>query len=437
MATGASTADLAVVLVDARKGVLPQSRRHAHIASLLGIGRMIVAVNKMDLTGYREDVFEAIRREFGEHLDRLGVPHIQYIPISALEGDNVVGHSPRMPWYGGPSLLQHLENVPLDDAADAAPFRFPVQYVLRPDDSFRGYAGQIVSGTVRPGDTVMTLPGRRVTRIRSIPTWDGDLSSAAAPMSVALCLEDEIDLSRGDMLVHTAHAPHVAHRFEAQVVWMHERPLEPGRPYVLKHTTQTVGATVTALRHRVDVNTLDRQAAERLGMNEIGLAVVEASRPLFFDPYRSNRATGSFILIDPLSNATVAAGMIRAALDGSETAVTRVTEAERVARNGHRSAVVWLPGDLEAAWQLEARLFGHGCHVFVVTEAGRFLPELVEALAEAGLIVIVAAEGDRESVETRVGSDRFLAVPPGRVWEDLERRGMIGPSSIYRNGEGI
>ena len=325
MATGASTANLAIVLIDARHGVLPQSRRHTHIAALLAIPHIVVAVNKMDLVDFREDVFDAIRREFTAFAAQLEIRDVLFIPISALDGDNVVAPSARMPWYHGPSLLEHLETVPIAHDANLAQMRFPVQYVIRPDLHFRGYAGQVASGIVRPGDTVKVLPSGWTTRVKSIVTWDGELPQAFTPLSVTLCLEDELDISRGDMLVAAgpegfpegARPPAVSNRLEATVVWMNQKPLQPERPYLVKHTTQQVRGRVREIRHRVDVDTLRHESAAELRLNEIGVVELETHRPLFFDPYRQNRATGSFILIDPVTNETMGAGMISKALSAT------------------------------------------------------------------------------------------------------------------------
>jgi sulfate adenylyltransferase large subunit len=314
MATGASTADLAIILLDARNGVLPQSCRHACIASLMGIPHFVVAVNKMDLAGYDRAVFERIRAEFDEFLGRLGAPEAVFIPISALHGDNVVARSLAMPWYHGPSLLEHLETVDLAPSGEPADFRFPVQRVIRPDAAFRGYAGQIASGSIRPGDEVTIFPGGRVTRVTRITTFDGDLDEAQAPQSVTLTLEDEIDISRGD-LIAAGEPPSVAQRIAATLVWFDERALEPGRRYVVKHGTQAVAAEVVSIRHLLNVATLATAPADSLAMNQIGVVEMASTRPLFFDPYAANPRTGCFVVIDPDSNATAAAGMISAALD--------------------------------------------------------------------------------------------------------------------------
>ena len=295
MATGASTANLAVILVDARLGVLPQSRRHTYISTLLGIPHIVVAVNKMDLVDFQQDVFAAIRDEFEAFARQLGVADLLFIPISALDGDNVVKPSRRTPWYDGPTLLDHLETVPMVDDHNLSDMRFPVQCVIRPDLDFRGFAGQRASGVIRRGDPVTVLPSGLVSRVKSIVTWEGEIEQAFAPMSVTVCLEDEIDVSRGDMLVaaNPNPGPLIGRSIEALVVWMNEKPLTPQRPYLLKQTTQTVRARVTAVRHRVDINTLHHQPASDLQLNEIGLIDLEAHKPLFFDPYRRNRATGS------------------------------------------------------------------------------------------------------------------------------------------------
>jgi sulfate adenylyltransferase large subunit len=467
MATGASTAELAVVLVDILNGVLPQSRRHACIAALLGIPRVVVAVNKMDLAGYRREAFDAVRDEFAAHLDRLGLRDACFIPVSALEGDNVVASSARMPWYGGPSLLEHLETVPLDGAAADGPLRFPVQYVLRPDSSFRGYAGQLVSGSLRPGDHVMALPSGRTTRVKSLPAFDGDLAEARPPMSIAVCLEHELDVSRGDMLVDPRRLPHVSRRFDARLVWMHPEPLRPGRPYLLKHTTQQVTATVTALRHRLNVDTLGEEDASQLEMNDIGRVALETSRPLFFDAYQSIRGTGSFILIDPASNATVGAGMIqppprdriadqeaKAALGELEFQASRLMPAERYSRAGHYPALVWLSARRDLAYLLELKLFARGCQVQVVsgeTESA-VLPELAQLLVSAGLIAIFSVPGidpsERDRARELVTPSRFIeieadALAPSdeeaarQICDKLEAGGIIPAVANFRDGEGI
>jgi sulfate adenylyltransferase large subunit len=421
MATGASTANLAVILLDARKGVLPQTRRHAFIASLLGIPHMVIAINKMDLVGFSEEVFERIRAEFSEFAAELPVSDLQFIPISAILGDNVVEKSMHTPWYDGPTLLHHLETLHIASDRNLKELRFAVQYVIRPNLDFRGYAGQIASGILRKGDPVVVLPSGVTTRVKSIVTQDGEMPMAFAPLSITVCLEDEVDVSRGDMLVHPQYEPHVSRRLDARVVWMSERPLDPGREYVVKHTTRQVRARVLGIRYGMDIGSLEKIARTSLTLNEIGALVLETRRPLFFDAYGRNRITGSFILIDPISNETVAAGMItgreartdpRPADDGHDGA--RVSAAEREARFGHASAAVWIGGSEEAAYFLERELFYRGCLVQVV-EGERDIgmaADLARIGCHAGMITICAAPAgsaaDAERTRQAVGADRFL-----------------------------
>jgi sulfate adenylyltransferase large subunit len=467
MATGASTADVAVILVDARHGVLPQSRRHAYIANLLGIRRLAVAVNKMDLVGWREDVFAGVRDEFTEYLRRIDAPAATFIPVSALNGDNVAAAGQACPWYVGPTLLEYLETVPAAVSLQLGEFRFPVQWVNRPDLSFRGFAGQIASGQVRRGDPVMALPSGKTSRVKSIVTYDGELETAHAPMSVTLCLEDELDISRGDMLAHPARLPHVSRQLEAAVVWMSAEPLRRDASYLVKHTTQQVRAKVARVLHRVNVNSLAREDADALGLNEIGAVVMETSSPLFFDSYRRNRSTGAFILIDPVTNATAGAGMIlerrhpetaasvaKTALLEVDSGAVKVTPAERIARLGHQPATIWLTARIDLASLLERRLFDRGCLVQVLAdrvESG-ILPELAEVLHRAGAIAICSAGAgmaeERDRAREYVGQARFLEFDPedlpardeaaaDRVILALEEHAIIRPAAEFRVGEGI
>ena len=463
MATGASTANLAIILVDARNGVLPQSRRHAYIASLLGIPHVVVAINKMDLMDYREDVFESIRREFSIFAGELNIRDLYFIPISALLGDNVVERSARMPWFDGASLLHHLESVHIGSDQNLTDMRFAVQYVIRPTLDFRGYAGQVTSGVIRPGDPVMVLPSGRLSRIASIVTYDGELSRAFAPMSVTVRLEDEIDIGRGDMLVSPRNVPDVSRRFEASLVWMNQAPLEVNRPYLIKHTTQVTSATVAAIRNKVDINSLEKLEAAELRMNEIGGVVVETHKPLFFDAYQRNRATGAFILIDPITNETMGAGMIsgpefreapRRVLEGLQFELSRVTPAERYSRAGHRPATVWLTAAPEVAYAAERKLFDRGCLVNVLADEQN--PELLAELARisnaAGLITICSvAAADAPALEKArevVGTDRFVAVESASLPSDssdaaeticrlLEAGGFIPELGDLTGGAGI
>jgi sulfate adenylyltransferase large subunit len=395
MATGASTVNLAIILVDARKGVLSQSRRHAFIASLLGVRHLVVAVNKMDLVNFSEPVFNKIRDDFTAFAPELDISDVHFVPVSALEGDNVVEKSERMPWFEGQSLLRYLEDVHIANDRNLREMRFPVQYVLRPNLDFRGYAGQVVSGVIRPGDKVMVLPSGRTTTVKSIVTRDGELPRAFAPMSVTICLNDELDISRGDMLVHPGSTPRVARLLDARIVWMSASPLKTGRPYLIKHLTHSVKAIFRSIRFRIDVNTLERQQVKELGLNDIGSVIVETTSPVFVDPYRRNRATGSFIVIDLISNETVAAGMItgRDVREEGLLAVRvegePVSPIERKERYGHGAAVVLLH-DAHAAQILEQKLFEAGCRVARVDAEryGEQLATAVRALLEAGLLVI-------------------------------------------------
>jgi sulfate adenylyltransferase large subunit len=322
MATGASTADLAIILIDARKGILTQSRRHAYIASLLGIRHLVAAVNKMDFVDFSEDIFNTISRDFTALVKQYGGTDLVTIPVSALDGDNVVEPSTRTPWYSGPTLLEHLESVPVWTDVASQPFRMPVQRVIRPNQNYRGFAGQIASGTLRQGDTVVAQPSGRSSRVATITTFDGDIAEATAPLSIAFTLEDELDISRGDIITGTTNPPQQASALEATLVWFDTDKLETYRPYLLKHGSATISARVTSVLHRTNVQTLADEAVNALAMNDIGVVEIELTRPLFFDAYADNRATGNFILIDPHTNATLAAGMIRRGISVEDNALT-------------------------------------------------------------------------------------------------------------------
>jgi len=413
MATGASTADLAVILVDATKGILPQTRRHAFIASLLGIRNVLAAVNKMDLVDCREDVFLDVERNFLQLAKQLGITNVQCVPISALEGDNVVERGERTFWYRGPTLLEHLETVPVMASDPLEGLRFPVQIVIRPDAKFRGFAGRVASGVIRPGDDVLALPSGRRTRVRSIASYGGDLPEAFAPMSVTLQLEDEIDLSRGDMLVSPGNGPRVSKRFRAMVVWLHETPLEVDRTYLVKHTARQTKIRALQIRHRVNINTFEQEQVTRLNMNDIASVEFEAHAPLFFDPYASNRAMGSFILIDAISNATVGAGMIQEDLpdqremEGPEPASLdiaqkRVSTQERYERHGHFPATFLLENQPALASRLERALFELGFEVLHLNGGEASPYALLDAVRAAHTIGAVSIySGDALDPETR------------------------------------
>jgi sulfate adenylyltransferase large subunit len=418
MATGASTANLAVILIDATKGVLAQTRRHTYIASLLGIPNVLVAINKMDLVEYREDVFLRLQKDFDVLAKQLAVPHVVAIPISALAGDNVVARSAHMPWYHGPTFLDHLESVPLRVETMSDAVRFPLQYVIRPDASFRGFAGQVASGVIRPGDPVVSLPSEQKSRVRSIATFDGDAPEAFPPMSVTLTLEDEIDLSRGDMLVSPGHPPRVSRHFEAMVVWFNAEPAEPGKSYLLKHTSRTVRAKALKIRYRVNVNTLVQEPVDNLQMNDIAYVEFETVSPLFFDPYTQNRITGSFILIDPISNATLGAGMIRADLSDQtvieDVAKKPVTATERYKRHGHYPALILVEGNPALAARLERALFDDHFEVQHLSEED-VSPQVFESSLSVyqsmGLVVIYSCDALPPESKRRLSAlaaDRFF-----------------------------
>jgi len=414
MATGASTANLAVILIDSEKGVLAQTRRHTYIASLLGIPNILVAINKMDLVDYSEEVFLRLRKDFDALAKQLAVPHVVTIPISALAGDNVVERGAHMPWYQGPTFLEHIETVPIRMETPSDAVRFPVQYVIRPDASFRGFAGPVASGVIRPGDPVVSLPSEQNSRVKSIVTFDGDAPEAFPPMSVTLTLEDEIDLSRGDMLVSPEHPPRVSRRFDAMVVWFNAEPAESGKSYLLKHTSRTVRAKALQFRYRVNVKTLLQEPVSSLEMNDIAFVEFETVSPLFFDPYTQNRITGSFILIDPISNATLGAGMIRADLADqtasdqiSEQEFTPVTLAERHERHGHSPALILVEGDAALAARLERALFDDHFEVLLVNGDAVPISVLESQFAvfeAAGIIVVYSCHALATESKRKLGS---------------------------------
>jgi bifunctional enzyme CysN/CysC len=436
MVTGASTADVGVILIDARLGVLEQSRRHAYIASLLGIPHLLVAINKMDLVQYDQARFAAIREEFQQFCAGLSFKDVTFIPVSALLGENVVQRGEHMAWYQGPTVLGFLEGVPIAEDRNLADFRYPVQYVLRPHLNYRGFAGQIGSGKVKRGDTVMVLPSGKTSKVKGIDTHSGEIEEAFAPQSVTLRLEDEIDCSRGDMIVHPRNRPVVGRSFDAHVVWLHERGLDTQKSYFLKHTTQMIRMQVQTVHARTDLATLRSVPAETLQLNEIGRLGITCHRPLYYDAYADNRATGSFVIVDSLSNATVGAGMIirdegeqdldaalREARAGSGLVTrTQVSPRERRERLGQVGVTVWLSGlpgsgKVAVAYVLERKLFdiGHAAHV--LAPEGDPLSAIAVAtrgLTEAGIITICAlpskTRAERALVRERVGAERFVEV---------------------------
>jgi sulfate adenylyltransferase subunit 1 len=422
MATGASTADLAVILIDGTKGLLPQTLRHTYISSLLGISSVVAAINKMDLLEYQEKKFLRLEKEFRALAERLGIRDVQCIPLSALAGDNVVERSRNMSWYGGPALLEYLETVAITRHTTPRGVRFPIQYVVRPDAYFRGFAGQIASGVIRPGDVVTALPSGQQSRVASIVTYDGPLAAAFSPLSVTLKLEDEIDLSRGDMLVSPGKPPQVSQRFRASVVWMHARPLEPGRPFLIKHCARQVRGKVTKISHRVNMDTLETETAGGLAMNDIAVVDFETSSPLFFDSYQENRTTGSFIVIDPLTNATLGAGMIQENLSASAgilngpqnaTSDTPIDPFERHRRHGHYPATILLNARPALSRRLEHALFNEGFEAMLLEEnpSGALTKNIWAALLAAGLVVIyhnASLDPDKRSQLKAAAGEHFF-----------------------------
>jgi bifunctional enzyme CysN/CysC len=459
MVTGASTADVAVILADARKGVLTQTRRHSFIVALLGIKRVALAVNKMDLIGYDQAVFDQIAADYRTFAASLGLADVIAIPISALRGDNVVERSHRTPWYGGPPLLTYLETVPVGDVAAGQPFRLPVQLVTRPDLDFRGYAGLVASGRVHPGDEVRVLPSGAAARVERIVTYDGDLPAAETGQSVALTLDREIDVSRGDLIAAADAPAGLADQFEAHLVWMHTDPLLPGRPYLIKLGGTTTTCTVTHIKHGINVNTLERTPASTLEVNDIAVANIATGQRLPFDPYQANRDTGGFILIDRLTNVTVGAGMIDFALrraDNVHWQTLDVSKEARVALKGHRPGVVWFTGISGAgkstiANALERRLHALGCHTATLdgdnvrhglnrdlgfTDADRVenirrVAEVATLMADAGLLVLVSFispfRAERDGARALADPGAFVEVfldTPLDVAEQRDRKGL-------------
>jgi bifunctional enzyme CysN/CysC/sulfate adenylyltransferase subunit 1 len=424
MATGASTADAAVILVDARLGILAQTRRHAYIASLLGIPYLAVAINKMDLMDFDPQVFERLATEFGAFARTLGFEQVRFFPISARAGDNITVPSGRTPWHDGETLLGWLESLPHQRRLEGAAFRFPVQYVLRPNLDYRGFAGQIASGTVRVGDEVVVYPSKRRTHIASIDTFEGSLPEASAPSSVTLRLADEVDVSRGDLIAHVEQPPTALHQLEAMLVWFGEKPLDSSHRYLVKHTSKYVPAHIEQVLWRKELEDLSELPSASLSLNDIGKVRLVCKRPLVCDPYRDNRRTGAFIVVDPLTNDTVAAGMILGASgeEGGQETRSLISARERRERLGQTGAVLLLAGTPvaeEAALRLERSLFDLGRHVALI----RGDAEAALALAEAGLLAILyspvpqARLGLRDQL--RGAGTSWLELEPS---EDLERQ---------------
>jgi bifunctional enzyme CysN/CysC len=467
MVTGASTADLAVILIDARKGVLTQTRRHSFLVRLIGISRVVLAINKMDLVAYSKDTFDSILADYQAFAARIGLKDVTAIPLSAVYGDNIIERGSNMPWYQGPTLMQHLERVPLEDAATGKPFRLPVQWVNRPNADFRGFAGQIASGRVRRGDRVRVLPSGRESEVARIVTAGGDLASAVAGQSVTLTLTSEVDVSRGDVIAAGDAPPQVASQFEATIVWMHEEPLLQGRAYLMKSGSRTVTATIAPVKHKINVNTLDELPAERLELNDIGVCELELDRPIPFEPYADNRELGGFILIDRLSNSTVGAGLISFALRRSQNVhwqALDVNKQLRARQKGQRACVLWLTGLSGAgkstiANRIEKRLAAEGRHTYLLdgdnvrhglnkdlgftaqdrVENIRRVAEVSKLMVDAGLIVLVSFispfRSERRMARELFAAGEFIEVFIDTPLAEAERRDVKGLYKKARRGE--
>jgi bifunctional enzyme CysN/CysC len=468
MVTGASTADLAVILIDARKGILTQTRRHSFLVSLIGIRHVVLAVNKMDLVGFDRATFDRIVADYRTFAEGIGLADILAIPISGLEGDNITEKSARTPWYMGPSLVEHLETVEIDTARlQRNPFRMPVQWVNRPDQNFRGFAGQIASGQIRPGDPVRILPSGVTSSVARIVAFGGDLSVAAAGQSVTLTLTSEVDCSRGDVIAAADAPAQRADQFETTIVWMSDEPLLRGRPYWLKIGAKTVSATVTAIKHKVNVNTLEQLAARTLELNEIGVCNLALDNPIAFDPYAENHDLGGFILIDRMTNATVAAGMIRFALRRADNVHWQALDVNREARAGlmgQRAGVLWFTG-LSGAGKstianiVEKKLHALGVHTVLLdgdnvrhglnrdlgftdtdrVENVRRVAEVAKLMTDAGLIVLVSFispfRAERDMARKLMHADEFLEIYVDTTLAEAEKRDVKGLYKKARAGQ--
>jgi len=462
MVTGASNADAAILLVDARHGILTQTRRHSFLMSLIGMRHVVVAINKMDLVDYSQARFEEIAEQYRELAGQLGLEDITFIPMSALKGDNVLEHGHHMPWYHGPTLMAYLETVEVDDERlQRAPFRMPVQWVNRPHLDFRGFTGMVGSGTVRPGDAVRVQPSGRTSTVKRIYTYDGDLDEAVAGQSITLLLDDEIDISRGDVISGIEQPAQTADQFEATLVWMHDQPLLPGRPYLMKLGTRTVSATVTGIKHEVNVNTLEHAAARKLDLNGIGVCTLSVDQAVAFDPYQENQEVGGFILIDRMTNNTVGAGMLHFALRRSQNIHMQHVDIDKQARaaaKGQKPAVLWFTG-LSGAGKstianlVEKKLHAAGQHTYLLdgdnvrhglnrdlgfTDADRVenirrVGEVARLMADAGLIVLTAFispfRSERQLARDLQADGEFIEIFVDTPLEVAEER---DPKGLYR-----
>jgi bifunctional enzyme CysN/CysC len=467
MATGASTADLAIILMDARKGVLTQTRRHTFIAHLLGIKHLVVCVNKMDLVDYKHEVFEKIETDYRAFAASLGVTNITLIPASALKGDNIIDRSAAMPWYRGATLMAHLETVPVGADDLSKPFFLPVQWVNRPDQNFRGFSGTIASGKIMPGTTIRALPSGKTSKVERIVTYDGDMAEAHSGQAVTLTLADEIDISRGDVIC-AANAPaETSDQFEVEVLWMGAEPMLPGRPYIIKAGTRTLPGSIERIKHKVNINTLEHSAAETLALNEIGVCQLELDAPIAFAPYTENKALGSFIIIDRFTNSTVGMGLIHFALRRAANIHWQATDVNKLARGKllkQKPSVLWFTG-LSGAGKstianlVEKRLHAKGKLTYLLdgdnvrhglnrdlgfTDADRVenirrVAEVARLMSDAGLIVLVSFispfRSERLMARERMGEGEFIEVHVDTTLADAEKRDVKGLYAKARRGE--
>ncbi|HEY0682346.1 MAG TPA: sulfate adenylyltransferase subunit CysN [Steroidobacter sp.] len=467
MVTGASTADVAVILIDGRKGVLTQTRRHSYIVSLLGIKHVVLAINKMDLVGYSQQIFDTIVAEYRDFAAQIGLDNIVAVPLSALRGDNMLEPSANTPWYQGPTLMSYLESVEIEDDLQQRPFRLPVQWVNRPNQDFRGFAGTISSGVIRKGDKIRALPSGRTSTVARIVTHDGDLEQAVAGQSITLTLADEVDISRGDVIAAAESPPAVADQFQSTIIWMHDEPMLPGRPYLIKLGARTVTGSITAPKYKVNVNTLEHLAAKQLELNEIGVCNLSLDRPVAFDAYTDNRETGGFILIDKITNDTVGAGLLSFALRRAENIhwqALDVNKPARAALKGQRACVLWFTG-LSGAGKstvanlVEKRLHSLGRHTYTLdgdnvrhglnkdlgfTDADRVenirrVAEVSKLMVDAGLIVLVSFispfRSERRLARELMQPGEFFEVFVDTPLEEAEKRDPKGLYKKARRGE--
>ena len=467
MVTGASTADAAIILIDVRKGVLTQTRRHSYLVSLLGIRHVVLAVNKMDLVGWSQEVFDTIVAEYHDFAAQIGIKDFTAIPMSALRGDNITEPSEKSPWYSGPPLMRWLEDAPVEDDLQAKPFRMPVQWVNRPNLDFRGFSGQIASGVIRPGDRIKALPSGRESTVERIVTFTGDLPQGVAGQSVTLTLKDEIDISRGDVIAEAGQPPEVADQFETTIVWFDDEPLLPGRPYLLKLGARSVQAQVAEPKYKVNVNTLEKLAAKQLELNEIGVCNISLAAPIAFDAYVDNKDLGGFILIDRITNRTVGAGMLHFALRRSQNIhwqALDVSKSARASAMGQKGRVIWFTGlsgsgKSTIANLLDKRLHAEGRHTYILdgdnvrhglnrdlgfTDADRVenirrVAEVSRLMVDAGLIVLVSFispfRAERRLARDLLGEGEFVEVHVDTPLAEAERRDVKGLYKKARAGE--